>query len=137
MNIRELDRKTMVGGQLDPAEMAALKQAGVTMIVNNRPDGEEPGQPMAADIEAAAQQAGIAYRFVPIQRGIGPSDIEAMQEAMDSCGDDGRLLAFCRSGNRSTLAWAVARREQGASVEELQQAAASAGVDLTPIAHLL
>ena len=136
MNIRELDSRTLVGGQLGPDEIAALKDSGVTMIVNNRPDGEEPGQPLAADIEAAAEQAGIAYRFVPIQRGIGPADIEAMREALDSC-VDGRLLAFCRSGTRSALAWAVARREQGASVEELQQAAAGAGVDLTPIAHLL
>ena len=134
--IRQLDDKTSVGGQLDPAEIALLKEAGVTMIVNNRPDGEEPGQPRSAEIEAAAEEAGIGYRFVPIQRGIGPSDVEAMQEAMDACGD-GKLLAFCRSGNRSALAWAVARREQGASVEELQKAAASAGVDLTPIAHLL
>ena len=47
------------------------------------------------------------------------------------------MLAFCRSGNRSALAWAVARREQGASLDELQQAAARAGVDLAPVAHLL
>ena len=135
MNIRKLDDRTSVGSQILPADVSKLRDAGVTMIVNNRPDGEEPGQPLSAEIEAAAEKAGIAYRFVPIQRGIGPADVEAMQEALNAC--DGKLLAFCRSGNRSALAWAVARREQGASVEELQQAAASAGVDLTPIAHLL
>ena len=133
--LRKLDDKTLVSGQIQPAEVADLKQLGVTMIVNNRPDGEDPDQPAAADIEAAAEQAGIDYRFVPIRRGIGPSDVEAMQEAMGSC--DGKLLAFCRSGNRSALAWAVARREQGASVEELEEAAAAAGVDLSPVAHLL
>ena len=133
--IRRLDEKTLIGGQIEPGDVAELKQQGVTMIVNNRPDGEDPGQPPSADIEAAAEAAGIAYRFVPITRGIGPSDIEAMREAMEAA--NGKLLAFCRSGNRSALAWAVARREQGASLEELQEAAAAAGVDLSPVAHLL
>ena len=133
--IRQLDDKTLVSGQIQPSDVAGLKQLGVTMIVNNRPDGEEPGQPLAADIEAAAEKAGIAYRFVPIYRGIGPSDVETMQDALAAA--DGKLLAFCRVGNRSTLAWAIARREQGASVEELEEAAAGAGVDLSPIAHLL
>jgi uncharacterized protein (TIGR01244 family) len=133
--IRQLDEKTLVSGQISPGDVAQLKESGVTMIVNNRPDGEDPGQPEAGDIEEAAQAAGVAYRFIPIIRGIGPSDVEAMQEAITAC--DGKLLAFCRSGNRSALAWAVARREQGASVEELQQAATNAGIDLTPVAHLL
>ena len=134
--LRQLDAKTLISGQIQPTDVAGLKQQGVTMIVNNRPDGEDPGQPRAGDIEAAAEKAGIAYRFVPIHRGIGPADVECMQEAIRDAGD-GKLLAFCRSGNRSALAWAVARREQGASVEELEKAAAGAGVDLSPVAHLL
>lgn len=133
--IRQLDEETFISGQIRPGDVARLKETGVTMIVNNRPDGEEPGQPRSADIEAAAEAAGVAYRFVPIRRGIGPADVESMREAMDAA--DGKMLAFCRSGNRSALAWAVARREQGASVEELQEAAARAGVDLSPVAHLL
>ena len=123
--IRPLDDKTLVSGQIQPADIVELKRLGVTLIVNNRPDGEDEGQPAAAEIEAAAEQAGIAYRFVPIVRGIGPSDVEAMQEAIEAA--EGKLFAFCRTGNRSTLAWAVARRGQGASIEELQAAAARAG----------
>lgn len=133
--IRPLDDKTLVSGQIQPADIVELKRLGVTLIVNNRPDGEDEGQPAAAEIEAAAEEAGIAYRFVPILRGIGPSDVEAMQEAIDAA--EGKLFAFCRTGNRSTLAWAVARRGQGASIEELQQAAARAGIDLSPVEHLL
>ena len=133
--LRKLDEKTLIGGQIQPGDVAQLKQLGVTMIVNNRPDGEDPNQPASADIQAAAEEAGIDYRFLPITRGIGPSDVEEMREAMDAC--EGKLLAFCRSGTRSALAWAVARREQGASVEDLEEAAAAAGVDLSPVAHLL
>ena len=133
---RQLDDHVQVSGQIAPEEVAQLKQQGVTMIVNNRPDHEDPDQPLAADIEAAANEAGIAYRYVPIRRGMGPSDVEAMQEAMRECGD-GKLLAFCRSGHRSALAWAVARAEEGVPREELEQRAAAAGIDLSPVAHLL
>jgi uncharacterized protein (TIGR01244 family) len=134
--IHQLDDRVMVSGQLAPHEVAGLAEQGVTMLVNNRPDGEEAGQPLAGDIEAAAEAAGIAYRFVPIMRGIGPADVESMQEALRETGD-GKLLAFCRSGTRSALSLALAQREEGASVEEVQRRLTEAGFDPGPIAHLL
>jgi uncharacterized protein (TIGR01244 family) len=134
--IRQLDDRTLVSGQIAPHEVAGLAEHGVTMLVNNRPDGEEPGQPLAGDIEAAAAAAGIGYRFVPIIRGIGPADIEAMQDALRETGD-GRMLAFCRSGTRSALTWALAMREEGHSADDVQQRVSEAGFDPSPIAHLL
>jgi uncharacterized protein (TIGR01244 family) len=134
--IRKLDDKTWVGGQVAPHEVAGLVQSGVTMLVNNRPDGEEPGQPLAGEIEAAAEAAGIAYRFVPILRGIGPADVESMQQALREAGD-GAMLAFCRSGTRSALACALAHRQEGASAEEVAERLIQAGFDPGPIAHLL
>jgi uncharacterized protein (TIGR01244 family) len=133
--IRKLDETVLVSGQIAPDEVAGLASEGVTLLVNNRPDGEEDGQPLASEIEAAAAAAGIVYRFVPIIRGIGPADIEAMQQALDEA-KEGKMLAFCRSGTRSALVTALARREQGASVEEVTQALRSAGFDPEPIAHL-
>ena len=133
---RQLDEKTLVNGQISPEDVAGLKALGVTLIVNNRPDGEDVGQPESEDIEAAAKAAGIDYRHVPIARGLGPSDIEAMREAMHSVGD-GKLFAFCRSGNRSALAWAVAKSEDGVSSAELNRMANEAGFDLGPVAHLI
>jgi len=106
------------------------------MLVNNRPDGEEPGQPLAGDIEAAAEQAGIAYRFVPIIRGIGPADVESMQKAIRETGD-GTLLAFCRSGTRSAFAYALAQREEGITRDEVDDGLTEVGIDPAPIAHLL
>lgn len=134
--IRNLGDKVMVCGQVAPHDVAGLAGQGVTMLVNNRPDGEEPGQPLAADIEAAAEAAGIGYRFVPIIRGIGPADVEAMEEAVQGAGE-GKLLAFCRSGQRSALALALAHRGEGASREEVEQRLAGIGIDPGPIAHLL
>jgi uncharacterized protein (TIGR01244 family) len=134
--IRQLDDRTMVSGQIAPEEVAGLAAQGITVLVNNRPDGEEPGQPRASEIEAAAEQAGIAYRFVPIIRGIGPADVEVMQEALREMGE-GKLLAFCRSGTRSAFAVSLAHREEGASREEVEQRLTLAGFDPGPIAHLL
>ena len=134
--IRQLDDRTMVSGQLMPDDIAGLKEQGVTLLVNNRPDNEDAGQPLSADFEAAAAAAGIEYRHIPIRYGLGPSDVEAMRDALHATGD-GKLLAFCRSGNRSTLAWAVARSEDGAEPEELRRCAEAAGFNLGPVAHLL
>ena len=134
--IRQLDDRTLVSGQIVPEEVAGLVAQGITVLVNNRPDFEEPGQPRASEIEAAAEQAGIAYRFVPIIRGIGPADVEVMQEALRETGD-GKLLAFCRSGTRSAFAVSLAHREEGASREEVEQRLTLAGFDPGPIAHLL
>ena len=132
----ELDRTTQVSGQIVPADVAGLGAQGVTMIVNNRPDGEDAGQPTSDEIEAAAKAAGVEYRHVPIARGMGPSDVEAMRNAIHAAGE-GKLFAYCRTGNRSTLAWAVAKSEDGVPREELERCAEGAGFTLGPIAHLL
>ena len=134
--IRQLDDRTLVSGQVAPHEIAGLAEQGVTVLVNNRPDGEEAGQPLASEVEAAALQAGIAYRFVPILRGIGPADVDAMQEAMQQAGD-GKMLAFCRSGTRSALVCALAHRNQGVPRGEVEERLGGAGFDSGPIAHLL
>lgn len=133
---RQLDEKTLIGGQISAADLAQLKELGVSLVINNRPDGEDEGQPTGAEIEAAAKAAGLDYRHVPIARGMGPSDVEAMREAIHAAGD-GKIFAFCRSGNRSALAWAVAKNEDGVEREELVRCAEGAGFSLDPVAHLL
>lgn len=134
--MRQLDEKTLVSGQIAPEQVAELKAQGVTMIVNNRPDGEDADQPAGAEIEQAARDAGIEYRHIPIWRGPGPAEVEKISEAIEACGD-GKMLLFCRSGTRSTFGWAVAEAEKGRPRAELEKCAAQAGVDLGPVAHLL
>jgi uncharacterized protein (TIGR01244 family) len=134
--LRELDERTLVSGQIAPEQIDEIKRHGVTLLVNNRPDGEDPGQPLSTDIERAAREAGLEYRFVPIRRGPGPAEVEGMQEARRDVGD-GKMLAFCRSGARSTFAWALACREEGAERADLERRAEEAGISLAPISHLL
>jgi uncharacterized protein (TIGR01244 family) len=133
--LRQLDDKVLVSGQIRPEDVAALVGEGVTMLVNNRPDGEEPDQPLGMDIEEAARTAGIDYRSIPIIRGIGPADADAMQEAIRAT--RGKMLAFCRTGTRSSLAWALAKSDEGMPREEIERHLSNVGVDPTPIAHLL
>ena len=116
---QQLDEKTLVSAQIRPEDVAAFHAQGVRTIINNRPDGEEPDQPLAADIERAAHDAGMTYRFIPIVRGMGPADVEAMSEAIDQC--EGKVLAYCRSGTRSALAWAVASARSGVPRAELER----------------
>ena len=133
--MRKIDERTYVSGQVDPADLPAIKAAGVAMIVNNRPDGEEPGQPAAAAIETAAHAAGLDYRFIPVASGFSADQVDAMTEALDAA--EGPVLAFCRSGTRSTFLWALARARQGEEAEELMRNAAAAGYDLRPISAYL
>ncbi len=131
MTFRQLDKKTLVGGQISPSDVTGLKRQGVTMIVNNRPDGEDPGQPTGAAIEAAARAAGLEYRHVPVASGLSQPQVDAMSEALGA--SDGKALAFCRSGTRSTYLWALSRRSAGDEAVEIARKAAAAGYDLTPI----
>ena len=133
--MKPLDSKTSVAGQIMPGDLPSLAASGIGMIVNNRPDGEEPGQPDGSEIAAAAAAAGLAYRHIPISGGFNLDDVLAMAAALDAA--DGHVLAFCKSGTRSTFLWALAQSEQGAPAAELIAAAAAAGYDISPIAPYL
>jgi uncharacterized protein (TIGR01244 family) len=130
--MRELDSTTFVSGQIAPEEIAAL---GVTTIINNRPDGEEPGQPDSGAIAAAAQAAGIDYRHIPVAGGISQPQVAQMADALAQA--KGPVLAFCRSGTRSTYLWALARARLGDDPKEVTAKAAAAGYDLSPIRAFL
>jgi uncharacterized protein (TIGR01244 family) len=131
--MRRLDQTSFVfTRQLAVDDIDEAAAAGIRLIVNNRPDGEEPGQPSSAEIEAAARAAGLDYRHIPVAGGFAPERIEAMARALD----EGPVLAFCRSGTRSTFLWALARASRGAPAEESLAAAAAAGYDLGPIRGL-
>jgi uncharacterized protein (TIGR01244 family) len=124
---RRLDEAVLVADrQLHPADIAAAAAAGVTMIVNNRPDGEEPDQPAGAEIERSAGAAGLAYRHIPVAGGIGPDQVEAMAAALSG----EKVLAFCRSGTRSTWLWALAAHSQGMDGAAILARAEAAGYDL-------
>ena len=108
MILHRLDERVFVAGQIGPQDMAEIAALGVATIVNNRPDGEEPGQPSGTEIAAAAKAAGLGYREVLVADAIAPAQVEAMAAIAEQC--PGRLLLYCRSGQRSALLWTMTRR---------------------------
>lgn len=106
--IRQIAADVCVAPQLDAAAMAELARLGFRSVVNNRPDFEEgPDQPTNADIEAAARAAGLAYAYLPVQPAWqSPQEIARMAELLAELPRP--LLAFCRSGARSTRLFAAA-----------------------------
>jgi uncharacterized protein (TIGR01244 family) len=119
-----------VSPQISSADVAAAAAQGFTMIINNRPDREAPGQPTGAEIEAAARAAGLDYVSAPVVGRPGPAQVEAVREAM--AGAKGKVLAYCRSGTRSINTWAMG--QTGAvDREQLLRLGAAAGYDLTAV----
>ena len=107
-----LDPSTTVSGQLAPADFAALAARGVRMVVSNRPDGEDPGQMSAAEAARLAAEHGMAFRHVPISLpALSPGDIARFAEATAEA--NGPVHAYCRSGMRSGLVWAIDAARSG------------------------
>ena len=134
---RKLTDRILVSPQISVEQVGEAKAQGVTLIINNRPDDEEPGQVNGAEIEAAAQAAGIAYLAVPVAHGgFAPWQLDGMAQALGQAGD-GKLLAYCRSGTRSTLLWALTRARAGDNGDVLAAQAAAAGYDIAPVRQIM
>ncbi|MBW8783566.1 MAG: TIGR01244 family phosphatase [Novosphingobium sp.] len=133
---RKLTDTVFASPQIGLAEVAEAAAQGIAMIVNNRPEGESDDQTPGAKIEAAAKAAGLGYVAIPVTHaGFSEAQVAAMAEALAA--SPGPVLAYCRSGTRSTLLWALAEASRGADPAMLAGQAAAAGYDLAPIRTLL
>ncbi|MCC6829662.1 MAG: TIGR01244 family phosphatase [Novosphingobium sp.] len=133
---RKLSETVFASPQIGLAEIATAAAQGIALIINNRPEGESDDQTPGAAIEQAARAAGLGYIAIPITHaGFSEPQVKAMAEALGAA--DGPVLAYCRSGTRSTLLWALAEASRGASPDELAAKAAQAGYDITPVRALV
>ena len=133
---RQLSDRVFASPQIGLEEVAEAARMGIGLIVNNRPEGESDDQVPGSEIESAARAAGLDYVAIPVTHaGFSEGQMKAMAAALAST--DKPVLAYCRSGTRSTLLWALAQASQGKQPDELAAAAAQAGYDLTPIRALL
>lgn len=133
---RPLTQDIMVSPQIGIDAVAEAKALGVSLIINNRPEGESDDQVPGPDIEAAARAAGLEYVAIPITHsGFSEPQVAAMAEALK--GATGKVLAYCRSGTRSTLLWALAESAQGGDPDALTNIAAKAGYDVSPVRPLM
>src|SRR5690606_10924137 len=117
-DFRRLTEDMLASQQITEADIGAAQALGVTTIVNNRPEGESDDQTPGAQIRAAAEQAGMAYHAIPITHaGFSEAQVRAMADVLDSA--PGPVLAYCRSGTRSTLLWALAQARAGRDLDEI------------------
>jgi uncharacterized protein (TIGR01244 family) len=109
MQARQISEDFTVSGQIGPEHVPAIAAEGYRSILCNRPDGEEPGQPAFAAVEAAARAAGLDVAFVPVISGaITEEDVTAFRAAMAELPEP--VFAYCRSGARCQHLWMLAQR---------------------------
>ncbi len=121
-----------VSAQISVEDIGVAAGRGFALIVNNRPDGEAPDQPTGAAIEAAARAAGLDYIHVPVAGRPSAAQVEAMRRAVN--GAPGKVLAYCRSGTRSIVTWALAQAASGSlTAGELVRVGRAAGYDLSAL----
>jgi len=133
---KQLSEMVWASPQITAAELTCAAAQGFALIINNRPDSEGEDQPDGAEIEHAAAQHGLAYVAIPVgQAGFNQTMIEGMAQALQNA--EGKVLAYCRSGTRSTFLWALAEASRGESPTALLNAAREAGYDISPIGPML
>ena len=121
-----------VAGRLDRAEIDALATAGVRTIINNRPDGEDPGQLSAAEAQRIAEAHGIVYHHIPITAAtLSRADVDTFAAVLRDA--PAPVVAHCRSGTRSALLWALARMRDGTNAFSLVAEAARHGIDIASL----
>ncbi|AGB46934.1 TIGR01244 family phosphatase [Mesorhizobium sp. ESP6-5] len=112
MEYRQISEDYSVSGQIQPEDVAAIKEAGFKSVICNRPDDEQPGQPSADTLKAAVEAAGLAFRYIPVISGqITRENVDDQAEALDEL--DGPVFAYCRSGARCTNLYGLIQQSKG------------------------
>lgn len=131
MKITPITATFAVASQPSEADIAELGGRGFALLINNRPDGEEPGQPGSQAEADAAVHSGLNYLHLPIAGvSLTRDDVVRFRQALDAAG--GPVVAHCRSGTRSLTLWAISEVLTGnLSRDDLLGYGAQKGIDLT------
>lgn len=117
MDIRAITPTYAVSPQIETGDLAAIKAAGYVTVIDNRPDGEIPPQLHAATMRSAAEALGLTFVNNPVVGGMLTLDnVTAQRAAIEA--SSGPVFAYCASGNRSSIVWALAEAGKR-PVEEL------------------
>lgn len=135
MDMRKITPRFFASPQIDPSDMAAIAEAGITLILCNRPDAEVPPSHQHEAIKAAAEAAGIKFAYQPLTHQTMTPDVIANNRAISTALDE-TVLAYCASGTRSTIAWALGQAGD-VPADELIEAARAGGYDLSHMRGVL
>ena len=101
MRVMEIAPEVFATGQVTEQDLKLVADQGIRTVINNRPDHEEPGQPLTGDLQQAAEALGMRYVYLPVVAGaMTPANIEDFREVYPQF--EKPLLIFCRTGARST-----------------------------------
>ena len=135
-DFRRLSDSVMASPQISLADLQQAYADGVRLVINNRPEGESEDQTPGAAIESAAREAGMDYLAIPVTHsGFSEPQVTAMAQAIKEA--EGPILAYCRSGTRSTLLWSLAEASRGKNPQKLAAQASSAGYDVSPVRAMI
>ncbi|TVP70576.1 MAG: TIGR01244 family phosphatase [Rhodobacteraceae bacterium] len=135
MDIRPLTDSYAVSPQIASEDMAAIAQAGFKTVICNRPDGENPPELQQAPLRAAAEAAGLTFLVNPVVGGaITMENVQGQAQALE--GSTGPVLAYCASGNRSSIVWALSQAGKRPT-DELIALPARHGYTLEPFREMI
>lgn len=129
MDIRQITPRFFAAPQISAEDMPALVEAGIKRIICNRPDAEVPPSHHAAVLQNAAEAAGLEFFVQPLTHQTMTPDVIAANHALIEDAD-GAVLAYCASGTRSTVAWAL-EAAKTLPVDDVIAAARNGGYDLS------
>lgn len=135
MDIRYLSPDYAVSPQIEPGDVARLKAAGFTAVICNRPDEEIPEGIHASAVRAAVEAEGMTFVLNPIAKG-GMSEENIARQTAAMAAAAGPVFAYCASGNRCSIVWALAQAGQQ-STDALIGAAAQYGYQLEPLRPMI
>lgn len=131
MDIRALTPTYAVSPQIDPSDLPAIKAAGYTTVIDNRPDGEIPAHLHTPHMKAAAEALGLKFVANPVIGGALSMDNVRLQ-AQVMAEATGPVFAYCASGNRCSVVWALMNAGKR-SADDLIRTPAKYGYNLEPI----
>lgn len=133
--MKRLTDDLTVSPQIPLDAIPAIAEAGFKTIMCNRPDNEDPGQPSFEEIKAKAAECGLGAVHLPVASGsVEDSDADAFAKALADL--PGPVFAYCRSGTRCTILWALANADK-MPVNDIVTTAANAGYDVSGLAPRL
>lgn len=128
MDIRQITPDYFVSPQIDPADLPAIAEAGFTRVICNRPDAEIPPSHQADAMAQAAQDAGLDFKVLPLtHQTMTPDNVAAQMGFVADA--PGKVLAYCASGTRCTVIWALGQAGTQ-SVDDILETARNGGYDL-------
>lgn len=129
MEIKSLSSDLSVAAQISPQDVDAIAAAGFRTLINNRPNGESPDQTDSETIASISQSVGLDYQYQPvISGGFTLQDVEEFGQLLEQA--EKPVLAYCRSGTRCTMLWALSQAGK-LDTNEIIEAAANAGYDIS------